>query len=245
MKRLLTTALLIGTILPAVPAGAATLFFEEFAGNGAGWLLGSQWQIGSATASVGHVYGGPDPAVDHTPTSNNGVAGVVIGGNASTATHDFYFLTSPVVNLSGATGTVTLDFYRWLNSDYTPFMQNKVDVFNGSSWQNIWISGGSPGVLDSSWVQQSFNVTAFANPNFQVRFGFNIGSSGVFTVSSWNVDDVRISDTSLQSGVPEPSTWAMIILGFAGVGFMACRRKSKRAPIATNTSESCIAIFAS
>jgi hypothetical protein len=27
------------------------------------------------------------------------------------------------------------------------------------------------------------------------------------------------------SGVPEPSTWAMMILGFSGVGFMAYRRK--------------------
>ena len=31
------------------------------------------------------------------------------------------------------------------------------------------------------------------------------------------------------SGVPEQSTWAMTILGFAGVGFMAYRRKSKPA----------------
>jgi hypothetical protein len=29
------------------------------------------------------------------------------------------------------------------------------------------------------------------------------------------------------SAVPEPSTWAMMLLGFAGVGFMACRRKVK------------------
>jgi hypothetical protein len=28
------------------------------------------------------------------------------------------------------------------------------------------------------------------------------------------------------AAVPEPSTWAMLILGFAGVGFMAYRRKS-------------------
>jgi hypothetical protein len=33
-------------------------------------------------------------------------------------------------------------------------------------------------------------------------------------------------------GVPEPSTWAMMILGFAGVGFMAYRRKSKPVMIA-------------
>jgi hypothetical protein len=30
-----------------------------------------------------------------------------------------------------------------------------------------------------------------------------------------------------QNGVPEPSTWAMIILGFAGMGFMAYRRSRK------------------
>jgi hypothetical protein len=31
------------------------------------------------------------------------------------------------------------------------------------------------------------------------------------------------------SSVPEPSTWAMVILGFAGVGFIA-RRRSRRSP---------------
>ena len=31
--------------------------------------------------------------------------------------------------------------------------------------------------------------------------------------------------TSLAADVPEPSTWAMMILGFGGLGFMACRRK--------------------
>ncbi|MBT1512560.1 PEPxxWA-CTERM sorting domain-containing protein [Bradyrhizobium sp. SRL28] len=34
------------------------------------------------------------------------------------------------------------------------------------------------------------------------------------------------------AAVPEPSTWAMMILGFAGVGFMAYRRKSKPALLA-------------
>jgi hypothetical protein len=28
------------------------------------------------------------------------------------------------------------------------------------------------------------------------------------------------------AAVPEPSTWAMLILGFAGLGFMAYRRKN-------------------
>ena len=35
--------------------------------------------------------------------------------------------------------------------------------------------------------------------------------------------------TDTVAAVPEPSTWAMMILGFAGVGFMAYRRKAKPA----------------
>jgi hypothetical protein len=33
----------------------------------------------------------------------------------------------------------------------------------------------------------------------------------------------------VNGAVPEPSTWAMLLFGFAGIGFMAYRRKSKRA----------------
>jgi hypothetical protein len=36
----------------------------------------------------------------------------------------------------------------------------------------------------------------------------------------------------LSSAVPEPSTWAMMILGFLGVGFMAYRRRSQLSPMA-------------
>jgi hypothetical protein len=38
--------------------------------------------------------------------------------------------------------------------------------------------------------------------------------------------------TPISSAVPEPSTWAMMLLGFAGVGFMSYRRKSKPALLA-------------
>jgi PEP-CTERM motif len=41
-----------------------------------------------------------------------------------------------------------------------------------------------------------------------------------------------ISSITISAAVPEPSTWAMMILGFTGVGFMAYRRKSKPALMA-------------
>jgi hypothetical protein len=45
--------------------------------------------------------------------------------------------------------------------------------------------------------------------------------------NSTGIDDVRQIrlDETVTAAVPEPSTWAMLILGFLGVGFMAYRRK--------------------
>jgi hypothetical protein len=37
---------------------------------------------------------------------------------------------------------------------------------------------------------------------------------------------------SITTAVPEPSTWALMILGFAGVGFMAYRRRNQAAALA-------------
>jgi hypothetical protein len=54
---------------------------------------------------------------------------------------------------------------------------------------------------------------------------FTTSASGGQFVFSPGVFDVT-------TAVPEPSTWAMMILGFAGVGFMAYRRKSKSALMA-------------
>lgn len=60
---------------------------------------------------------------------------------------------------------------------------------------------------------------------------FTTNSSGYFFAS----DLVRLSNGATGSvaagtftpAVPEPSTWAMMILGFAGVGFMAYRRRNQ------------------
>ena len=40
-------------------------------------------------------------------------------------------------------------------------------------------------------------------------------------------NSITFSEVAGVSAVPEPSTWAMMVLGFAGIGFMTYRRKSK------------------
>jgi hypothetical protein len=175
--------------------GYVVYFSETFASNAAGWTLGTEWQIGPATASVGSPSGNQDPGEDHTPTSDNGVAGVVLGGYANKVIHDYYYLTSPVIN-ANVSGPVYLEFWRWLNSDYTPYMNNTIEVYNGSAWvaPPLWQSGPSPAIHDASWGKFSYDLTPYKNASLQVRWGFNIGSTGVFTVSSWNIDDVVIAN---------------------------------------------------
>jgi hypothetical protein len=48
----------------------------------------------------------------------------------------------------------------------------------------------------------------------------------------YGVDVVSMNAATVNSAVPEPSTWAMMILGFVGLGFMAYRRKAKPALMA-------------
>ena len=45
---------------------------------------------------------------------------------------------------------------------------------------------------DNAWTPQQFDISAHKSASTQIRFGFNVGSTDVFTVSSWNLDDVKI-----------------------------------------------------
>ena len=74
--------------------------------------------------------------------------------------------------------------------------------------------------------------TTITNLRFEQVLG-----SGQFTGSMWSNPGGQsqlnlVGDFVETPAVPEASTWAMMILGFAGVGFMAYRRKSKPALMA-------------
>ncbi len=55
------------------------------------------------------------------------------------------------------------------------------------------------------------------------------GTGGTVDGSGWfnntGAFTVTIDGFEVTAGVPEPSTWAMLLLGFAGVGFAGYRRK--------------------
>ena len=108
-----------------------------------------------------------------------------------------------------------LQFWRFLNSDYASYMTNKVQVStnNGASWSDLpyGTTGSSPGVRDAAWANHGvgagspanptnqdqyptqFDLTAYKSATMKVRFGYNIGSAGVYTIGSWSVDDVLVA----------------------------------------------------
>jgi hypothetical protein len=85
-----------------------------------------------------------------------------------------------------------------------------------------------------------FSEALVTNGNFVANtgFGFSFVSTtctGISVCDQFLVGETNGASISgpvtmsvtFPSAVPEPSTWAMLILGFAGLGFMAYRRTSK------------------
>ncbi len=181
----------------------APVWSDDFSDNSAGWTLGNEWEIGAAKKSTGQQLGSADPATDTSTTSDNGIAGVRLGGNADTTRHSYRYLTSPVIDLSAAKGQLVLSFRRWLNSDGVPYMFNKLELsFNGgASWQKIWHSGTN-GLTESAWSTQLFELhEKYKSTEFQMRWGFSVVRPGTKKVSSWNLDDVMlIADIDAPAG---------------------------------------------
>jgi PEP-CTERM motif len=77
---------------------------------------------------------------------------------------------------------------------------------------------------------QSFSITPTDDVYHTYTHTF-VGASGQlnFVDSGPSNQQGNLLDNVVMASVPEPSTWAMLLLGFAGIGFMAYRRKSKPA----------------
>jgi hypothetical protein len=179
----------------AGPCG--TVFFSDpFDGNAHGWTLDATWSIASTCASPpAPQKGNPDPTVDHTTGNAGGVAGAYVCGNNPTgATAVARYATSPAVDVSSAPAVV-LTFYRWLNSDAVDYMTSTVDVYDGTSWVNLYTNptGSGNTVTDAAWTRETYDVTAYKNATLKVRFGYAIVGAGVYEMSCWNVDDVALS----------------------------------------------------
>jgi outer membrane lipase/esterase len=85
------------------------------------------------------------------------------------------------------------------------------------------------GLGASGWGQFCGNTTT-PNPNFSHLRSADSEQTSFFSddqhfSAAGQLIEANYDFSLLQSGVPEPSTWAMLLIGFAGLGVMAYRRK--------------------
>ena len=151
------------------------------------WFKQGQWQFGQPTGQGG-LHGEPDPTSGHT---GNNVYGVNLNGDYSTSAGGPYYVASSPMNCVGMT-QVELHFWRWLNSDSSPHVTNTVEVStNGIDWNVVWTATGV--FTDSSWTQEAIDISSLADgKTIRVRWGYQVGTYGVWAYSGWNIDDVEI-----------------------------------------------------
>lgn len=109
--------------------------------------------------------------------------------------------------------------------------------FNGTPF-TLLVSFTSPGALQGTYFSTLMgSVTDSVAGGIQVNFStpntLSFGSGGdAFTLTVNNVavsnDGVRTPITGFITTAPEPGTWAMMLLGFGGIG-LAMRRRRKPA----------------
>jgi hypothetical protein len=106
---------------------------------------------------------------------------------------------------NSSTGSVPVSIGAW--NSYT------MDVNFATGMESAYVDGvliGTGAIASASTALSGLSI--------------GINNSGSTANSQGFIDDLSVS------AVPEPSTWAMMILGFCGLGFMAYRRKREGTP---------------
>jgi choice-of-anchor C domain-containing protein len=216
VKRILLTMSAAGFVLIAASANATPFVngsFELGANPGSFIALngGSTsidgWTVGGGANSVDYI-GSYWSASDGTRSIDlNGLVPGSISQTFDVVSGQAYRVSFDLAgNPAGGPQFKTLDS----TADLTIFSPAPFDVSNTN-------------LTNMGWINYSFLFTATSNSEtltFTSTTTGNSGNSTYPTAFGPALDNVTIA------AVPEPSTWAMMLLGFLGLGFVAYRRKS-------------------
>lgn len=196
---------------------------------------------GIANAQV-MTYSGYDEGVSAPGANTSAAEAAFLSATGSLNIIDFETALPPGVTLTGGTvlSTPPGSPQYWGSNVttggtyYLDFVGNVVFNFSAPIDTFSLIMGGLQGPNTISWVNsagiQSYSVAPNGGNGGFAFFGFTdvgeaitsvtIGSPGDFD----GLDNVRFGNSVL-AAVPEPSTWAMMLIGFSAVGFSMRRRR--------------------
>lgn len=170
-----TVKLIIGTPAPVYVHNLST---------NPGWLTEGDWAYGRPLGSGG------DPSAGYTGLNAYGynLAGAYPNNLPPRR------LTMLPMNCSGLS-RVTLSFARWLGVEAGSFDKASVEAStDGADWTTIWSYAGTTDLQDTSWSQQSYNLSAFADDQPFLLIRWVMGpTDGGSTFSGWNIDDIVVS----------------------------------------------------
>ena len=115
---------------------------------------------------------------------------------------------------------LSLDVYAPQNGRNNPFDASLFATLNGSAISNVF----SADSLTNGWVYYStiFVPTAASSYDFALAFKGDGDTAADFVIDNVNIQE----NVSITTAIPEPSTWVMLILGFAGLGFAGYRQRA-------------------
>lgn len=147
----------------------------------------------------------------------------LIGQTTTTTGFDFYPGNGGYVDLNGSNGVPgsLQTIMAFAPGSYTlTFDLGGNARGDGNKTTTITLGDFSQSItLGSSSALQLYSYS-FTTTGGVLDFADLVGGSG-------NIGNILDNVTVMTSAVPEPSTWAMMILGFFGVGFMAYRRNNR------------------
>ena len=152
------------------------------------------------------------------PTYNRALTGRPPTGLSAVGTAVRYQVTDFTVSVSGN--------YDFLNSSiHDSFLGIHINAFNpANALQNALAYDDDAGPGSDSSIT-ALGLLAGTN-YFAVRSGFGNTDFGAFTLTISGPGRAERIGQGPGPGVPEPSTWAMMIIGFGAAGSMIRRRKA-------------------
>jgi hypothetical protein len=140
----------------------------------------------------------------------------------SDTSHNWWNVESGSVtfNLSGS----ALNVVWGSPNDDNPWSTNYVSFYSGANG-----GGGLLGTMLASDLYSNFSgINNTTDPGYMISFAPGNFGSVVFGTGPSDFEFAVVGPSTFSvAGVPEPSTWAMMFLGFAGLGYAAFRRSSK------------------
>ncbi len=109
-------------------------------------------------------------------------------GNYGNNANNSMTLVSPI--RADSTPALILSFYhKYATEAGYDFCNVEVSSDNGTTWQRV---ASYDGTL-STWTQQTFDISTYANGSTQTKIRFRLSSDVSVTADGWYVDDVRVN----------------------------------------------------